>query len=301
MPRRKIPILVLPLLALFLLGGTHAQTLNVVATSSSMGALVREVGADHTRLTVLAPPDRDIHHLQARPSMIRDLRRADLVVAIGAELETGWLPVALRQAANPAILPGRRGYFEAAAQVPLDGAGASADRAHGDVHPTGNPHVNMDPLRMADIAQALAERLAELTPNHTEEFRQRAAAFIREINQHLPGWKAAVADAPGALLYHRDADYLFARLGVPILGYIEPVPGVPPTARHIRKLSERLSDRDGMVIHAPYYSSRAPEKLAQTLGWKRVSLTTEPPLEADGKGYLAHIERWVVALAANRP
>lgn len=289
------------LLTLFILGGAHAQTLNVVATSSSMGALVRAVGAEQVGLRILAPPDRDIHYLQVRPSMIRDLRRTDLVVAIGGELEMGWLPVAIGQAANPGILPGRPGYFEAAAQVPLEDAGAPADRAHGDVHPAGNPHVYMDPLRMADIAEALAGRLAKLAPAHADSFRKRAEGFARAVEERLPKWEAAVADAPGALLYHKDADYLFTRLVVPVLGYIEPVPGLPPTARHIRTLVDRLSGRDGVVIHAPYYSSRAPQQLAQTLGWERITLSTEPPLEADGEGYLAHIDRWVAALAASRP
>ncbi len=292
---------ILILSVLFTLAEGQAQPLSVVATTTSMGALVREVGADNVDLKVLAPPDRDIHHLRARPSMIRDLRRADLVVAIGAELEMGWLPVAIRQAANPAILPGRRGYFEAAAQVTLNDAGTPADRALGDVHPTGNPHVDMDPVRMANVAGAMAERLSELEPAHAEQFRRRAEAFARAVNERMPKWEAAVAGAPGALLYHKDADYLLDRLNVPILGYIEAVPGVPPSAKHIRKLVQRLSGTDGVVIHAPFHSQIAPDRLAQTLGWKRASLTIEPPLEADGEGYLAHIDRWVETLAQGRP
>lgn len=292
---------IVALLALFTLGAAHAQSLNVVATTTSMGALVREVGADNVKLTVLAPPDRDIHHLQARPSMIRDLRRADLLVAIGAELEVGWLPVAIGQSANPAILPGRRGYFEAAAQVPLMGTDTPADRALGDVHPTGNPHVDMDPVRMADIARALAERLAELAPAQADAFRQRAEAFADTVSRRLPKWQAAVAGASGVLLHHKDADYLLARLRVPVLGYIEPVPGVPPTAKHIGQLVDALSGKQGVVIHAPYHSPRAPERLANTLGWERFSLTVEPPLGSDGDGYLAHIDKWVAALAAGRP
>lgn len=289
------------LFMLLLAATAQAGTLNVVATTTSMGALVREVGAGSVELEILAPPDRDIHHLQARPSMIRDLRRADLLVAIGAELEMAWLPLAIRQAANPGILPGGRGYFEAAAQVPLSGADTPADRALGDVHPTGNPHVDMDPLRMADIARALAERLGQLAPENAETFRQRAEAFARAINERMPKWKAMVSGAPGALLYHRDADYLLERLNVPGLGYIEPVAGIPPTAQHIRKLVGRLSGHRGIIIHAPYYSRSAPERLAKTLGWKRFSLTIEPPPDANGEGYLTHIDGWVTALAAGKP
>lgn len=118
--------------------------LEVVATTASMGMLARTVGGPQVRVTELAPPERDAHQLQARPSMIRALRDAQLLVAVGAELEIGWLPAAIAGAANPAIQPGRSGYFEAAAQVPLLETGQSADRAHGDVHAAGNPHVNLE-------------------------------------------------------------------------------------------------------------------------------------------------------------
>jgi zinc/manganese transport system substrate-binding protein len=124
-------------------GTVHAAELDVVASSSGMGALARTVGAERAQVTVLDSPDRDLHMLQAKPTMIRALRDADLVVAVGAELEVGWLPVAIAGAANPRILPGQPNYFEAAAQVdPLE-VGSPADRALGDVHPVGNPHVNM--------------------------------------------------------------------------------------------------------------------------------------------------------------
>jgi hypothetical protein len=149
---------------IFSLAAQAAWALNVVATTASMGMLAREVGGAAVKVDVLAAPDRDPHMLQAKPSMMRALRDADLVVAVGAELEMGWLPAAINGAANPRLLPGRDGYFEAAAQVPLLDAGQAADRAHGDVHPAGNPHVNLDPQRMAQIARALAERMSKLEP-----------------------------------------------------------------------------------------------------------------------------------------
>src|SRR6056297_902439 len=178
--------------------------LDVVATSTSTGALVREVGGDHAHVTVLAPPDRDLHYLQARPSMMQALRGADLVVALGADMEVGWLPPAIRQAANPAILPGRRGYFEAAAQVELLDAGGPADRALGDVHPVGNPHVNMDPVRMARVALALAERLAELDPVHGADFRQRAQALGHRVEAQVEEWRERATGAPGVVSFHQD-------------------------------------------------------------------------------------------------
>ena len=271
--------------------------LDVVATSPSMGALVRAV-APQAQLTVLAGPDRDLHALQAKPSMIRALRSADLLVAVGAELEMGWLPAASSSAANPDILPGREGYFEAAAQVPLLDVGGPADRAMGDVHPAGNPHVDLDPVRMAQVAKALGARMARLDPGNAAGYRANARRFAEAVEQRLPQWQAELAGAPGAVLYHRDAVYLLERFEVPLLGTIEPVPGVPPSGRDLRALAGKLRGGEGVIIHAPYQSPKGPRKLGRELGWPVETLPLSPPVSADGDGYLRHIDRWVSAVAS---
>lgn len=285
-------------LALLLPLAAHAR-LDVVATSTSTGALVREVGGGEVALTILAPPDRDLHYLQARPSMIRALRGADLVTALGADLEVGWLPAAIQQAANPAILPGRPGYFEAAAQVPLLAAGGPADRALGDVHPTGNPHLNMDPVRMAEVAAALGERLAELDPAQAAGYRARAAAFGEQVAARMAEWRPRLADVPGVVSFHRDVVYLLERFGIPHLGTLEPVPGVPPSGTHLGELTSRLAGREGVVVFTTFQPDQAPAALARELGWRTVRLPLEPPLEADGAGYLGHMGRWVEAMAGD--
>lgn len=285
------------LTAALVLLATPALALDVVATSPSMGALVRTV-APNADLTVLAGPDRDLHRLQATPSMMRALRSADLVAAIGAELEVGWLPAASARAANPAILPGREGYFEAAAQVPLLDAGGAADRALGDVHPAGNPHVDLDPVRMAQVAEALAARLGQLDPAGAGRYRTNAQRFGDAVDQRVPQWQQRLEGAPGVVLYHRDAIYLLDRFGVPLLGTVEPVPGVPPSGRDIRQLASKLTGRSGIVIHAPYQSPKAARKLGRDLRWPVEELPLEPPVNADGNGYLEHIDRWVAAIAA---
>ncbi len=205
-----------------LVPNASAATLNVVATTSSMGMLARVVGGDAVRVTVLAPPDRDAHYLLAKPSMLVALRRADLLVAVGADLEVGWLPAALQSANNPRILPGQGGYFEGAAQVDLIEKGEAADRARGDVHPMGNPHYYMDPQRMARVASALAARLAAMTPAAGGAFTSRAEAFGRAVAARVPEWRRQAAGAPGAVFFHKDANYLAQLLEVKILGYIEP-------------------------------------------------------------------------------
>lgn len=291
-------ILLLGLLAFMILAATTATALDVVATSPSMGALVREVAGSRAKLTVLAGQNRDLHKLQAKPTMMRALRGADLVVAIGAELEVGWLPVAISNAANPKILPGTEGYFEAAAQVPLLDVGGPANRALGDVHPVGNPHVDMGPVRMATVGRALAQRLTLIDPAGASQYRRAADAFTAKVERRTRTWRGQLAGAPGVVLYHRDAIYLLDRFGVPLLGTIEPVPGVPPTGRQISALTAKLKGRDGVVIYTPYQSPKAPKSLAANLGWQSISLLLEPPASADGDAYLSHIGRWVDAIAS---
>ncbi len=274
-----------------------AFALNVVATTASMGMLARVVGGPSVRVTELAPPDRDAHMLQAKPSMLRALRDADLVVAVGAELEIGWLPAATGGAANGAILPGRPGYFEAAAQVPLLDAGQAADRAQGDVHPAGNPHVNLDPARMATIAKALAERLAQLDAANAAGYRERAQGFTAAVEAKLPVWKQKAAGSGGAVLYHKDGAYLLHALGLTLHGTLEPVPGVAPTASHLEALAGRLKGTKGVIAHTPYQPPAGAEKLASLTGWTVVALPIEPPAGSDASGYFALIDRWVNVLA----
>lgn len=272
--------------------------LDVVASSSSTGVLVREIAGEHADLTILAPPDRDLHHLQARPSMIRALRGADLVVALGAELEIGWLPLAINQAANPHIQPGQTGYFEAAAQVSLLDAGGPADRALGDVHPTGNPHINMDPVRMAEVGTALAERLTVLDSEHAAYYRARAERFKQRVEEQVDVWQQQLANPRGVVSFHKDVTYLLDRFGVPYWGTLEPVPGVPPTASHIHKLIDDLQGKSGVVLYTVYQSGQAPKSIADALGWQQVQLPLEPPLDADGDGYLQHMQHWIDAVTA---
>jgi zinc/manganese transport system substrate-binding protein len=277
-----------------------SAAVRVVATTSSMGVLVTAVGGSAVQLTVLAPPDRDVHVLQARPSMMVALRNADLLVAIGAELEVGWLPAALSGAGNGKVLPGSAGYFEAAAQVPLLDAGRAADRSQGDVHPMGNPHLYLDPDRMAQVAAALSGRLAALDPPNASRYREGAAAFRKAVDARLPGWKQKAAGAGGVLPFHKDVVYLAALLAVPVLGYVEPLPGVPPTASQLSELTSRLKGRKGVLVLTDFQPAKGPEFLSRSLGWPVVRLPLEPAVGATGEEYLKLIDRWVDGLASGK-
>jgi zinc/manganese transport system substrate-binding protein len=278
-----------------------AAAVDVVATTSSGGMLARVVGGEQVKVTVLAPPDRDAHFLQARPSMMIAVRRAQLLVSVGAELEVGWLPAVLESAGNPRVLPGQPGYFELAAQIDLLEKGVAADRSKGDVHPAGNPHVYLDPPRMARIAGALAGCLGALDPAHAPQFKERAGGLSRMVDARLPSWREKTQGAAGVVLYHKDGDYIATLLGVPILGYVEPLPGIPPTAQHLKELVGRLRGKKGAVVYTEFQPSQGPDFLVKELGWAKTQLPLEVAVDADAQAYLALIDRWAGALAARRP
>lgn len=283
--------------ALLLLGGAAHADVRVAASSSNMAMLVETIGGPHVEVTTMAPPDRDLHYLEARPSMMAAIRNADLVVSVGAELEEGWLPAAINGANNPEVQPGRSGYFEAAAQVELIGQLDAADRAGGDVHPKGNPHVYLDPVRMAEVGRALAQRLAALEPAHEETFRENARAFSEAVDSRMEQWTAAVEGAPGAVLYHEDANYLLERFDVPIHGFLEPLPGVPPTGRHLRELVRDLRDAEGVILHMSFQPADGARFLARELGWEVHTMENGVPVGGDAEEYFALIDRWIEVLA----
>ncbi|MDQ2069950.1 metal ABC transporter substrate-binding protein [Natronospira bacteriovora] len=271
----------------------------VAATVPNMGMLARVVGGEAVDVTVMAPSDRDAHYLEARPSMMAALRRADLVVAVGAELEVGWLPAALQGANNPRIQVGRAGYFEGAAHIELIETGVEADRAGGDVHPMGNPHYYMDPGRMAQVAHALADRLARLDGDNADYFRANAQAFADAVDARMDGWRARAEGTAGAVLYHKDANYLMRLLDAPILGYLEPLPGIPPTARHLRELVRGLEGQQGITLYTNFQPSRGAEFLERELGWPSRQLPNQVATDARKvDAYFEMIDRWVEALAS---
>jgi zinc/manganese transport system substrate-binding protein len=263
--------------------------------------LARAIGGDAVDVRVLAPPDRDAHYLLARPSMMLALRRADLLLAVGADLEVGWLPAAIRGAGNGRIVPGQPGYFEGAAQLVLLERDQLADRGRGDVHPAGNPHFYMDPSRMALLARAVAGRLAALDPGRAEYFADRAVVFGDEVARRLPDWRARASGAAGVVLYHKDLVYLAVLLDAPVRGYVEPVPGIPPTASHLRELVTRLDGSDGVILYTSFQSADGPEFLERHLGWTRIRRQLEVDLDADSAAYLDHIDAWVDAMTGSSP
>ncbi|QID16293.1 zinc ABC transporter solute-binding protein [Nitrogeniibacter mangrovi] len=253
---------------------SHAA-LRAVACEPEWGALLRELGGDRVAVYVATTALQDPHHIQARPSLIASVRRAGLVVCTGAELEVGWLPILLRQAGNPAVQPGQPGYFEAADAVRMLEVPTRLDRADGDVHPGGNPHIQTDPRNIAAVAGALAARLARVDPANAAFYQARAADFARRWQAAITRWEAAAAPLRGlaVVVHHKAFPYLEDWLGLVEVAQLEPKPGVEPSSGHLAEVLQGLKQHPAkLVLRTPYNDARASEWLAQRAGLVAVML-----------------------------
>lgn len=270
--------------------------IRVAATTGNMGMLAGTIGGEAVEVTVMAPNDRDPHYLEARPSMMAALRNADIVVAVGAELEIGWLPAAIDGANNGTVQPGQSGYFELARHIDLIKDEGIADRARGDVHPAGNPHAYMNPENLARAGIALAERFARLDEGNAEKFRANAQAFATLVAERMATWRRAIGDPMPVLSYHGDVQYLARAFDAPLVGTIEPLPGVPPTASHLRDLVRELKGGEGVVVARAYQPDKPARFMGEQLGWPVRLLPSDVRPGAGAEDYLELIGRWVAAM-----
>jgi len=269
---------VMKLLALLVLLTTlqpAMASVNVFACEPEWASLTKELAGDNAHITTATTAHQDPHHIQARPSLIAKLRRADLLVCSGAELEIGWLPMLLRQSGNDAVQPGKPGYFEAAMQVKRLDIPASVDRSMGDIHPSGNPHVQMDPRRIATIATALTATLKQVDPAHAADYDARGADFAKRWQAAITKWGAEAKPLRGVrvVVHHKGWAYLFDWLGLQEAGTLESKPGVPPSAGHLAELKSQLAHKPArMVIYAAYQNERPAEWLSHETGMPAVQL-----------------------------
>jgi zinc/manganese transport system substrate-binding protein len=249
-----------------LLSWPAAAALNVFACTPEWGALAKELGGDKASVYVASSALQDPHRIEARPSLIARARSADLMVCTGADLEIGWAPLVRSQSGNAKIQAGQAGYFEAASVVPMLEKPASVDRAHGDVHPAGNPHIHLDPRNIARVASSLSARMIALDPAQTEHYRARAKTFLERWNQAVARWEAQARPLKGMALvvYHKNLTYLIAWLGMRELGNLEPKPGLPPTTGHLAELLARMqSDPAKAIVRSAYNDPRPADWLAE--------------------------------------
>ncbi|MFI4953531.1 MAG: metal ABC transporter substrate-binding protein [Burkholderiales bacterium] len=252
-----------------------SAALNVFATVPEWGALAGELGGDKVKVYTATNALQDPHHVEAKPSLIARARGADLVVATGAELEIGWLPLVLQQAGNPKVQPGQPGYFEAAPLVALLDKPTRLDRAEGDVHAMGDPHIQTDPRNIARVAPALAAKLAEIDPANASYYQLRYKAFAERWSAAIEHWEkeAAPLKSVAVLVQHKAFTYLIAWLGLKEVAALEPKPGIEPTTAHLSEILA-ITQRQPvkMVLRAAYQSDRASQWIAERAKIRVVAL-----------------------------
>ena len=248
---------------LFTLFASLAQAdLKIFSTVPEWGALAQMLGGDKVKVYTATTGLQDPHRIQARPSLIANARSSNLVVATGAGLEVGWLPTVQREANNPAILPGKPGFFEATAYVRMLDVPAVVDRTMGDVHAAGNPHIQTDPRNILLVARALSARMMQLDPDNAAAYRLLAEQFEKDWQANLQRWQQQAAPLRGTKTWvqHDGYPYMNAWLGLNQVGILEPRPGVEPSSRHLAEVLQRQQTVQGRMVIASAYLNDAPAK-----------------------------------------
>jgi zinc/manganese transport system substrate-binding protein len=257
------------LLLLALAPVTATAELDVFACEPEWAALAGEIGGSRARTFSATTALQDPHYIQARPSLIAKVRRADLVICSGAQLEIGWLPALLQKANNRTVLPGSRGYMEASSYVMRLAATGNVDRAQGDIHPEGNPHIQTNPHNIAAVARALGERMQSLDPENAASYEAGLADFLGRWQDAIEIWEARAVTLRGAraITHHKSWVYLERWLGIEEVANLEAVPGLPPTATHLSRLTKQFAGGGAdFIIRSPYQDARPSEWLSEKVG-----------------------------------
>jgi len=244
--------------------------LNVMTATEDLASLAREVGGDKINVESIARGYQDPHFVEAKPSFILKLQKADLLIVVGRELEIGWLPPLMQQSRNQKIQVGAQGYLDASLQAEiLEVPTAQVTRAMGDVHPLGNPHYWLDPENGKRVAKEIADKLDELRPGDKAYFDQRLADFTSRLDAAEKRWVAQMAPYKGMKIvtYHRSFPNFAKRFDLDIIGYVEPRPGIPPTPQHTLDLINEMKRQNvKLVLVEPYFDLKTPNSIGQQTG-----------------------------------
>jgi zinc/manganese transport system substrate-binding protein len=266
-----------------------AGPLNVVATTEDLASLAREVGGDKIKVESLSRGYQDPHFVEAKPSFVLKLNKADLLIAVGRELEIGWLPPLVTQARNARIQAGAAGYLDASLTAKiLEIPTGQITRAMGDVHPQGNPHYWLEPGNGRRIAQSVQKKLSELDPGDAAYFAARYEDFSQRLAASEKRWDALMAPYKGTKIvtYHRSWPNFCERFGLEVIGYVEPRPGIPPSPSHTLDLIQEMKKLAVKVIVVePYFDLKTPNSIARETGAQVVVLAPSVGTEKEITDY----------------
>jgi zinc/manganese transport system substrate-binding protein len=245
-------------------------TVNVMASTEDLAALTREVGGDRAKVESIARGYQDPHFVEAKPSFILKMAKADLLVVVGRELEIGWLPPLIQQSRNAKIQVGADGYLDASLTAKiLEIPTGQITRAMGDVHPLGNPHYWLDPDNGRRVAKAIMDKLARTAPADGAYFASRYADFDKRLGEAEKRWDALMAPYKGLKIvtYHRSWPNFADRFGLDVIGYVEPQPGIPPSPRHtIELIAEIKRQNVKILLVEPYFDLKTPQSIGRETG-----------------------------------
>jgi len=287
--------------ALLLLPFTAHAKLNVVATTPDLGALAREIGGDKIELTTLARPTEDPHFVDAKPSFVVKLRRADVLIEGGAELELGWLPPLLENARNPKLEPGAPGRIAASQGIQLLEVPATLDRSKGDIHAAGNPHFIIDPANARIIAQHICDSFCQIDAKSCSTYQANLKKFTTALDLKLAAWQHLLAPFKGqhVVAYHNSWPYFGERFGLQIDLFLEPKPGIPPTPSHLAEVQAKMRELNvHVIIVDPYLNRRTAETVARNTGAAVLNVTQFPGgIKGTEGGYIALLDYLASSLA----
>lgn len=275
--------------------------LNVVATTPDLAAIAKEIGGDKIELTTLARPTEDPHFVDAKPSFIVKLNKADALIHGGAELEAGWLRPLLDGARNAKIVSAAKGDVRCCQGVQMREVPASLDRSQGDIHAAGNPHYLVDPENAKIVAHHLADAFGQLDSANRDFYLANATRFIAALDARLPEWQAKLAPYQGQHLvaYHNSWVYFAARFGLKVDLFLEPKPGIPPSPAHLAAVITKMKEENARVIIVdPYLNRKTAETVARGTGAAVVGVAQFPGgIKGTEGSYIALLDYLVNALA----
>jgi zinc/manganese transport system substrate-binding protein len=243
--------------------------LNVVATLPWIGSAAKEIGKDKVNVVVLAKPSQDAHFLEAKPSMILAARKADILMYDGLDLEIGYLPLVIESSKNPKLMPGQPGNFDCSQFITVLEKPATVDRSMGDVHPLGNPHYHFSPSRVLRVAEGITKLLADLDKGNAGYYEANYKAFAERLREKEKQWHAVPLQGRKYIAYHKYFEYLADEFGFRFIGYLEPKPGIPPSAGHIEGLIETMKkERPTAILVSPANGLQEAELLSAKTGVK---------------------------------
>jgi zinc/manganese transport system substrate-binding protein len=266
----KLWLAVFTALFVAVLPAVAQSKLNVIATTEDLAAIAREVGGDRVTVDSIARGFQDPHFVEAKPSFILKLQKADLLILVGRDLEIGWLPPLIQQSRNSKVQVGADGYLDASQQARiLDIPQGQITRAEGDVHPLGNPHYWLDPENGKIVAREILDKFSKFRPNDRAYFEQRMNDFVNRLNDAEKRWLEMMAPYKGikVVTYHRSFPNFADRFGLNIVGYVEPKPGIPPTPQHTLELMNDMKKANvKIVLVEPYFDLKTPNAIGRETG-----------------------------------